>query len=185
MPDNFILTGYAATGCADATAAQDGIDAGGPAASGQMANTDWGRASAIKVRFDAAGAEANLPAALIAAVASRESRCGNVLRDGWGDGGNAFGIMQVDKRFHVPAGVTDPKSQAHIGQATGIPASFLAQMQIKFADQAAARQLQAAVAAYDCGAGRAASPDTADAHTTDGDYSNDVWARAAFYLTKW
>jgi hypothetical protein len=47
------------------------------------------------------------------------------------------------------------------------------------------RQLQVAVAAYNCGAGGVASLDNADARTTHGDYSNDVWERARFYAIDW
>lgn len=33
--------------------------------------------------------------AVIAAIISRESRAGAALKDGWGDRGNGFGLMQV------------------------------------------------------------------------------------------
>lgn len=32
---------------------------------------------------------------VVAAVISRESHAGTALKDGWGDHGNAFGLMQV------------------------------------------------------------------------------------------
>ena len=92
--------------------------------------------------------------------------------------------MQVDKRFHTIAGEPDPKSQAHINQASGILKGFLDAMILKFPADPPARQLQAAIAAYNCGTGRVASPAAADATTTGGDYSNDVWERARFYAEK-
>lgn len=33
-------------------------------------------------------------------LGSRESNWGRTLQNGWGDRGNAYGIFQVDKRFH-------------------------------------------------------------------------------------
>jgi soluble lytic murein transglycosylase-like protein len=151
-----------------------------------MAETDIGRVRPLIAKFNAAAAKTNLPPALLAAIASRESRCGNVLdRNGLGDGGHAFGIMQVDKRFHNPDGLPDPRSQAHIDQAAGILNEYFDQARRKFADQPLARQLQAAVAAYNCDMVRVQGPADADTHTTGHDYSNDVWARAEFYAERW
>jgi soluble lytic murein transglycosylase-like protein len=183
MPDNAILSDYQGTGAGARTAARDHLGPG-PDSSRAMAKTDLARVNAIKDRFNNVAARHDLPPALLAAIASRESRCGNVLQDGWGDGGHAFGIMQVDRRTHVPEGTDDPRSQAHIDQATGILADFFSIMKQKFGDQPEARQLQAAVAAYNHGA-EIASPNLADADTTGHDYSNDVWVRATFYAIGW
>jgi hypothetical protein len=185
MSGNSILTEFEGTGASANTAAQDHLGPG-RAASFTMAKTDLRRIQLLKDRFNFAAEEAALPPALLAALASRESRCGNVLdHDGFGDEGNAFGIMQVDRRFHVPAGLPDPTSQAHISQAAGILKSFLTETTTKFPSAPAARQLQAAVAAYNCGVGHVVSPETADATTTGHDYSNDVWERAKFYSIGW
>jgi hypothetical protein len=151
-----------------------------------MAETDLGRVRPLIAKFNAAGSMTDLPPALLAAIASRESRCGNVLdRSGFGDAENAFGIMQVDKRSHSLEGLPDPRSQQHVNQAAGILNQSFEQARRKFADQPLARQLQAAVAAYNCGMGNVQSPAAADNHTTGRDYSNDVWARAEFYAARW
>jgi hypothetical protein len=182
---NAILSEFHANGASARTAAQDHLPPGLDA-SRAMANTDKGRVSALKQRFNSAAAVTGLPPALLAAIASRESRCGNVLdANGNGDGGQAFGIMQVDRRSHTPAGEPDPRSQAHIDQAAGILKDCLKTMLTKFASAPPARQLQSAVAAYNCGGSAVASPDTADARTTGHDYSNDVWERARLYATGW
>jgi hypothetical protein len=77
-----------------------------------MAETDLRRVRPLIEKFNAAGLKADLPPALLAAIASRESRCGNVLDPhGFGDGKYAFGIMQVDKRSHNLEGLPDPRSQ--------------------------------------------------------------------------
>src|SRR5262249_33975447 len=129
---NTILADFHGNGASAKTAAQDHLPPG-PDASRTMARTDLARITALKARFNAAAVQTGLPPALLAAIASRESRCGNVLqRDGTGDGGNAFGIMQVDLRFHTIEGQPDPKSQAHINQASGILKDGLAAMISKF-----------------------------------------------------
>jgi hypothetical protein len=182
---NSILADFHGNGASAATAAQDHLPPGADA-SRTMAKTDLGRVTALKDRFNTAAALTGLPPALLGAIASRESRCGNILAsDGTGDFGNGFGVMQVDKRSHTIAGLPDPKSQAHINQASGILKDALAAMIHKFPTAPPVRQLQAAVAAYNCGSGAVTSPDTADAHTTGHDYSNDVWERARFYATGW
>ena len=184
---NSILDKFHASGASLQTARQDKLTAGGPDASRTMAKTDQGRIKPLKARFNAVAAQTGLPPALLAAVASRESRCGNVLdpNDGTGDDGNAFGIMQVDKRSHTIKGKPDPKSQEHIQQASEILQGFLNTIVARFPAQPPERQLQAAVAAYNCGPGKVASPDAADASTTGHDYSNDVWERARFYAELW
>jgi hypothetical protein len=161
-----------------------------------MAETDLPLVRPLINKFNVAGAKTTLPPALLAGVASRESRCGNVLdRKGYGDNGHAFGIMQVDERSHHPLeGPPDPRSQEHIDQAAEILAQAFREARAKFDDrgtkakygnQLLVRQLQAAVAAYNCGIGAVHSIDTADDHTTGHDYSNDVWVRAQFYAERW
>jgi hypothetical protein len=183
VPDNTVLSEYQGAGAGALTAAQDHLGPG-PDSSRTMANTDLLRVNAIKDRFNNAATKHDFPPALLAAIASRETRCGNVLRDGWGVDRHAFGIMKVDQRSHEVVGTPDPRSQAHIDQAAGILAGFFATMKQKFSDHLEARQLQAAVAAYNHGPD-IASPDLADVHTTGHDYSNDVCVRAAFYAIDW
>ena len=186
MPDNTIMANFVAAGASPRTARQDHLPFAGRQASQTMAETDLGRVRALTAKFNDAGSKTNLPPALLAAIASRESRCGNVLdRHGFGDGEEAFGIMQVDKRSHGLDGLPDPRSQGHIDQAAAILNQAFRQAQLKFAGQPLARQLQAAVAAYNCGIGAVLSPANADDHTTGRDYSNDVWARAEFYAARW
>jgi Transglycosylase SLT domain len=186
MADNEILATFLAAGASTATARQNNIPTGGEEASRTMAGTDLTRVRPLIAKFDLAGEKTNLPPALLAAIASRESRCGNVLdQDGFGNEENAFGIMQVDKRFHSLLGLPDPRSQEHIDQAAGILSEAFEQAQERFTDQPPARQLQAAVAAYNCGMAKVQSPAIADENTTGKDYSNDVWVRAQFYADRW
>jgi hypothetical protein len=109
---------------------------------------------AIADRFCTAATKFGVPAAVVAAIASRESRCGNSLHNGWGDNGNGFGVMQVDKNYHQPQGIPDPKSLEHIQQATGIFADCLEQVEQKHPDWEDPYILKGAAVAYNAGIGK-------------------------------
>jgi peptidoglycan hydrolase-like protein with peptidoglycan-binding domain len=118
----------------------------------------------------------DLPPALLAAIASRETRGGTQLS---GDGysqwdGNGFGVMQVDYRHHRPAG--GAQSQAHVDQAAAILANYRKIIARDFPDWTESRQLQAAVYAYNRGPSSVSGG--LDALSPGGDYSSDVWSRA-------
>ena len=185
MADDTILSLLDTDGCSDATASPEHVEAGVDG-SRKIAERDFNRVDALHARFEAAAAKTEMPAALLAALASRETHCGALLdHNGEGDHGFAFGIMQVDKRFHEQAGRPDPTSQAHIDQAAGILKDGLSAMTAKFPGAAPDDCLLAAVAAYNCGPGNVrdiASPDDRTAH---GDYSSDTWVRAQFFAEKW
>jgi len=185
---NTVLLTYEPKGASDKTARQDGLPQRGihgVDASVAMARADAARVLAHKRTFNAAGELFDLPPALLAAIASRESRGGNALdRNGEGDHGNAFGIMQVDKRFHSPV-ETDggPAGAAHIEQAAGILLDKLETVQRRIESLSDSRALQMAVSKYN--GGRGLQPPDSDVGTTGGDYMNDVWARARFYAETW
>jgi len=115
---NAILSRYQPTGASAETARQDRLPPG-VASSHKMARTDLPKMKKYADEFAAAGKKYGLPPALLAAIASRESRGGSALDSrGFGDHGNGFGLMQVDKNAHsnLRGG---PFSQAHIDQAAG------------------------------------------------------------------
>lgn len=180
---NAILFEAESAGAADGTARQDGLpqrDIHAVQASETMAQTDRKRVMPHKAKFEEAAKQFALPPALLAAIASRESRGGAVLKaDGTGDAGHAFGIMQVDNRTAQAKSDGGPAGQPHIDQATGILKDKLEAVKRKFPDLSEVEQLQTAVSRYNGGAGKPA-PDS-DKGTTGGDYMNDVWARARFY----
>ena len=60
-----------------------------------MAEIDADRMEKYRSIINRVGGKYDIDPALIAAIISRESRAGNQLKDGWGDGGNAWGLMQV------------------------------------------------------------------------------------------
>jgi soluble lytic murein transglycosylase-like protein len=179
------LSQYAPSGASMQTARQDGLDFSGPPASQHMARTDENRVMRYRSRFESAAARLALPSALLAAIASRESRGGAVLdAAGWGDRGNAFGIMQVDRISHEVRGDHDPGSQEHIDQAAEILVRFLAAVRTSHPSWPSVRALQGAVAAYNSGPANVRTLGGMDVGTTGDDYSNDVWARALYYVDR-
>jgi hypothetical protein len=176
---NAILDLFQSAGASAKTAKQDHLP-GGVVSSETMAKTDRNRVMARKEKFKVAALAHALPPALLAAIASRESRGGAVLKNGFGDGGHGFGIMQVDDRNPFPVQHDGgPAGQAHINQATQILANKLATVKQTFTDLSAVELLEMAVSRYNGGAGK--RPPNSDEKTTGGDYMNDVWARARFY----
>jgi peptidoglycan hydrolase-like protein with peptidoglycan-binding domain len=181
---NSILFKYNPTGASAQTGKQDGLTQKGifgAKASQKMAEADSKRVLKHSEKFIAAAKQFKVPPALLAAIASRESRGGAVLKNGFGDHGNGFGLMQVDKRHHTVEGLNDPFGLEHIMQATGILRGFFDAVAKKHPDWASERQLQGATAAYNSGVGNIQTLNGMDAGTTGNDYSNDVWARAQFY----
>jgi len=185
MADDSILASISASGCGSGTATAEKV-APGINGSRRIAQIDFARVDALKARFEEAAAATGMPRALLAAIASRESHCGAILDpNGEGDGGEAFGIMQVDKRSHQQEGRPDPRSQAHIDQASSIFGDYFGQMQQKFTSASEAEQLKAAVAAYNCGPGGVRSIASPDDRTTHQDYANDTCVRAQFFAERW
>lgn len=177
---NAILGELETSGASAETARQDGHREGGVATSQKMANRDFNAVNRYTEHFIAVGAETGLPPALLAAIASRESRGGTQLdSNGFGDHGNGFGLMQVDKRSHEQVG--SAYSREHIAQAAGILKGFWSQIRAKFPQWTPAQQLRGAVAAYNFGVDDVRSLERLDIGTTGDDYSADVWARARHY----
>uniref|UniRef100_A0A8C6WHD4 Lysozyme g n=1 Tax=Neogobius melanostomus TaxID=47308 RepID=A0A8C6WHD4_9GOBI len=172
-----------ATGASAKTARQDRLPSGGIQASEQMAKTDLERVKRYKDMIQRVGRDLKIDPALIAGIISRESRAGNVLKNGWGDHDRAWGLMQVDVSptggNHTKKG--DWNSEEHLRQATGILQYFIDRIGKKFKDWTEAQQLKGAIAAYNTGDGRVDSYSKVDENTTGKDYSNDVVARARWY----
>lgn len=176
------LDKFLAKGASDATSQQDQLGYTGVPASEKMAETDLSRNQALVASFNKAGQEFDIPPAVIAALASRESRAGNILdSEGYGDNGNAYGILQVDKRYHTLQGLSDPTSEEHIRQAVGIVSEYRDQVSQAHPSWSDSQVLKGAAAAYNSGVGNVRTIAGMDIGTTGNDYSSDVVARAQYY----
>jgi len=67
----------------------------GVEASKKLAEADLTRMDKYKSIITKVGRAKQMDPAVIAGIISRESRAGAALKDGWGDRGNGFGLMQV------------------------------------------------------------------------------------------
>ncbi|XP_061534597.1 lysozyme g-like [Phycodurus eques] len=176
------ITKVDTNGASKKTAGQDRLPYDGVPASNAMAQTDLGRMNNYKVIVRKVAAQKGMDPAIIAGIISRESRAGNVLRGGWGDNGNAWGLMQVDKNYHTPRGGWD--SEEHLSQGTDILIGFIDQIKNKFSSWTAERQLKGGIAAYNTGVGGVQTYERMDVGTTGDDYSSDVVARAQWYKSQ-
>ncbi|XP_037327433.2 lysozyme g-like [Pungitius pungitius] len=171
------------TGASLQTAEQDKLTYAGVRASHTLAETDKNRMEKYRSKINAVGAKHGIAPALIAAIISRETRAGNCLEGGWGDHGNAWGLMQVDVNpnggGHTKRGDWD--SEEHLSQAAEILVLFIGRIRDKFPGWSVEQQLKGGIAAYNMGDGNVHSYDQVDARTTGEDYSNDVVARAQWY----
>lgn len=118
----------------------------------------------------------SVPPAIVAGIMSRESRGGAALRNGLGDNGNGFGLMQVDRRHHTPRGAWN--SEAHVNQGVQILAKYRGEVARKHPKWTPAQQLRGAISAYNFGVSNVQTLAGVDSGTTGNDYSRDVWQRA-------
>ncbi|XP_067436965.1 lysozyme g-like [Thunnus thynnus] len=171
------------TGASDETARADGKSSRGVRASHEMAADDLPYIKKYKDKIIRAAKKNDVQPSVVAGIISRETRGGRGagLDDGWGNNGNAFGLMQIDKDWHTPRGEWD--SQEHINQGTKILVGLYSNdIEEKFPRWDKNQKLKGALAAYNMGTEKMASSySKVDDHTTGGDYSNDVTARAQYY----
>ncbi|XP_072269369.1 lysozyme g-like [Pyxicephalus adspersus] len=168
------------TGASPETGRQDGQEISGIPASEALARTDLQRVNLYRPKIESVARQTNVDGAILAAIMSRESRAGNALDpDGKGDNGNAFGLMQIDIRWHSIRGEWD--SEEHILQATEILIDMYRAIKAKFPSWSASQVMKGALAAYNMGPGNVHSFESVDSNTTGRDYSNDVVARANFF----
>lgn len=177
-------------GCSLATAQPEGLASGGVASSQEIMRRDLDNLTPAGLAgLKRVGARLKVPVEIILALASRESHLGALLglfgnKPGWGDRNNAWGILQVDKRFHTIRGLDDPFSEAHVEQAIGILASYRDQVQRNHPDWADEFVLKGACVAYNSGVSNVQTINGMNSGTTHNDYGDDVIARAQFCRDK-
>ena len=169
----------ATSGASPRTARQDRVPAG-VAGSRTMAANDESRIARFKKFFQDAASKFHLPSSVLAAIASRESRGGSILsRNGTGDHGNGYGLMQIDRRSHTWRG--GPYSQDNVSQGAEILASNRDKLSAQHPNWSKEQILKAAISAYNKGFRGLGDPSSTDRGTTGGDYANDVIARAQYF----
>ncbi|RKG98379.1 LysM peptidoglycan-binding domain-containing protein [Corallococcus carmarthensis] len=198
--NNDILGKVKTMGASAATAKQDKAPAG-VEGSRKMAENDRSRLEKHKATLQKVAKETGLPSALLAAIASRESRGGGALKS---DGTarydpNGYGLMQIDKKQNPQLIKGGPYSEEHIREAANLLKRNLDTMKKVHPDWSEADQLRGAVSAYNRGVGEKSrpgvygnTPDEMDRGnkargihaSTGGDYSADVWARAQYLSEK-
>jgi len=174
------------SGCSMATASPEGLTEAGVAASHEIMRRDLLQLNdQRRENLRRAGSRFQVPVEVILAIASRESHLGAVLGafgsdPGWGDNNQAWGIMQVDRRYHSLHGLDDPFSQAHIEQALAIFASYRDAIINSHPDWADEYVLKGACVAYNSGVNNVQTIAGMNQGTTHNDYGDDVIARAQF-----
>ncbi|XP_009322116.1 PREDICTED: lysozyme g-like [Pygoscelis adeliae] len=167
------------SGASCQTAKPEGLRYCGVRASEKIAEGDLRAMNQYKALIKRVGEKLCIEPALIAGIISRESHAGKILKNGWGDNGNGFGLMQVDKNSHKPVGKWN--SEIHINQGTNILVNMIKTIQRKFPRWTKDQQLKGGISAYNAGPNNVRSYDRMDIGTTHNDYSNDVVARAQYY----
>ncbi|XP_005013440.3 lysozyme g [Anas platyrhynchos] len=167
------------TGASCKTAKPEGLTYCGVPASKKIAERDLKAMDKYKTLIKKVGEKLCIEPAVIAGIISRESHAGKILKGGWGDNGNGFGLMQVDKRYHKLQGTWN--GEAHITQGTTILINFIKRIQKKFSNWTKDQQLKGGISAYNAGDGNVRTYERMDIGTTHDDYANDVVARAQYY----
>nr|ANS12746.1 g-type lysozyme [Trachinotus ovatus] len=177
------------TGASMQTAQQDYLDFSGARASHAMAETDLIEMNNYKSVIKNAAGKKGVDPALIAAMISRSCRAGKTLSGGWGcwdekrQKYNTYGLMQIDVNpkggGHTPKGSWD--SEEHLCQAIDILIRFITRIRQKYPQWSKEEQLKGGIAAYNAGDGNIGPGKDVDSKTTNGDYANDIVARAQWY----
>ncbi|XP_010280989.1 PREDICTED: lysozyme g-like [Phaethon lepturus] len=167
------------SGASCRTAKPEGLSYCGVRASEKIAERDLRAMDQYKTLIKKVGEKLCIEPALIAGIISRESHAGKILKNGWGDNGNGFGLMQVDKKSHTPIGKWN--SETHLTQGTNILITMINRIKKRFPHWTRDQQLKGGVSAYNVGDRNVQSYDRMDIGTTHNDYSHDVVARAQYY----
>jgi hypothetical protein len=170
-------------GCGPETAQAEQVPPG-RSGSYDIAAKDWPRLQDLVPAFERAAVQYGLPTSLLLAVASRESHAGAALdANGWGDGGHAFGILQVDRRSHRIAGAASPTSDAHLLLGAGILREALDDVCKDHPDWPPELQLEGSLVAYNAGVRNVVTITHLNQGSTNDDYGADTLARAKWYET--
>jgi hypothetical protein len=183
--NNSIFNQLETTGVSEDLAHNDGLNVAGVEGSKKFAQKDWSRIQQYANLFKEIGDQHGIPGALLAAIASRESRGGLLLNDdGYGQyDPNGYGLMQIDKVANASLTSDDPDSKEHIETATKFFVKLYEEVKAKHPDWEKAWQLRGAIAAYNFGSDDVDTKEGIDKGTTGNDYSADIWERAKYFAS--
>ncbi|NXB14659.1 LYG protein, partial [Rhagologus leucostigma] len=118
-----------------------------------------------------------LDPALIGGIISQESRVGLVLDNGWDQGRQKYGLMQIGRQQLQPYAAWD--SEEHINQCSNILVLSINEVRARHPTWTWDRQLRGGISAYNAGVNTVQTYDKMDIGKTH-NYANDVDARARF-----
>ncbi|NXD99935.1 LYG protein, partial [Chaetorhynchus papuensis] len=118
-----------------------------------------------------------LDPALIGAIMSQESRVGLLLDDGWDQGRQKYGLMQISRQQLQPYVVWD--SEEHINQCSNILVRSINEVRARHPTWTWDRQLRGGSLAYIAGVNTVQTYDKMDIGKTH-NYANDVAVRARY-----
>ncbi|XP_059160495.1 glycine, glutamate and proline-rich protein-like isoform X1 [Physella acuta] len=156
---------------------------GGVPASEAAVQADLPALNSLKACYEQVGQNTGIPAAVIAAIASRETRGGATIasKSGWSSDNRYYGILQCNIRIHCDLESTSVpwNSCDHIQMIISkVLLPYIAKVKATHPNWTPEKILQGGVAAYNFGVSNVHTWTGIDVGTTGGDYSNDVMARA-------
>ncbi|NXH81179.1 LYG protein, partial [Edolisoma coerulescens] len=112
-----------------------------------------------------------LDPALIGAIMSQESRVGLLLDNGWDQGRQKYGLMQISRQQLQPFAVWD--SEEHINQCSNILVLSINEVRARHPTWTWDRQLRGEISVYNAGVNTVQTYDKMDIGKTY-NYANDV-----------
>ncbi|NXL84786.1 LYG protein, partial [Alectura lathami] len=151
--------------------------AAGPTVLRRMAEADVIRLRKYEVPIKRVARKLCLDPALIAGIISQESRAGLLLNNGWDQGQQRFGLMQIDRRYYQPFGMWD--SEEHINQCSSMLVAGINEVRARHPAWSWDRQLRGGICTYHSRAGNLQVYDE-DPCSEDSNYANSVIQRAQY-----
>ncbi|XP_037614891.1 uncharacterized protein LOC119481763 isoform X3 [Sebastes umbrosus] len=171
------------TRASEKTAMVNQLSCRGVEASNRLAERDLKKMLDYKDTIISQGQSLGVAPALIAAIISRQSHAGTLLKvDGFGQSdNNCFGLMQINKNYHAVKGTAFSKE--HVDEGVTI---FIQQVKTMRRDKKnwnKEQQLKGALACYIAGDDRVRhlAYEDLDSVTPNEDFANDVVARAQWF----
>ncbi|NWI94152.1 LYG protein, partial [Pitta sordida] len=118
-----------------------------------------------------------LDPALIGAIMSQESRVGLLLNNGWDQGRQRYGLMQISRQVQQPYGLWD--SEEHINQCSNILALSLNEVRARHPTWTWDRQLRGGICTYHARMGNVQVYEE-DPCSRDDNYVSSVIRRAQY-----